>query len=79
MQVFVSRVGKNEGVHLRVLRDWLGEKMVHKKSLDKLENIIFQVLKKMDSQENRRGIPHARWAVQEEVCKRYMESFGMVG
>ena len=53
--------------------------MVNKKKRDKLQNIILQVLKKMDAQGNKRGILHARWAVQEEVCKKYMEYFGMVG
>ena len=52
---------------------------MNKKRLDKLQNIILQVLKEMDSQEDKRGISHTRWAVQEEVCKKYMEYFGMVG
>jgi hypothetical protein len=52
---------------------------VNKKRLDKLQNIILQVLKKMDSPESKGGIPHERWAVQDEVCKKYMEYFGMVG
>lgn len=52
---------------------------MNKKGLDTLQNIIIQVLRKMDVPGNKRGIPHQRWAVQEEVCKKYMEYFGMVG
>ena len=53
--------------------------MAHKKRLDKMKKIIIPVLKKMDAQANRRAIPHTRWVVQEEVCKKYMEYFGMAG
>ena len=53
--------------------------MMNKKRRDKLQNIILQVLKEMDLQEGKRGIPHTRWSVQEAVCKKYMEYFGMVG
>ena len=48
---------------------------MNKKRRDKLQNIILPVLKEMDSQEGKRGIPHTRWSVQEEVCKKYMEFF----
>ena len=53
--------------------------MADKKRLDTLEKIILQALKKMDAQEKRSGVSHARWMVQEEVCKKYMEFFGMAG
>ena len=49
------------------------------KRFSKLQMIILQVLKEMDSKENERGILHMRWVVQGEVCKRYMEHFGIVG
>jgi len=54
-------------------------KLTTKKRLDKLQKIILQVLKKMDARAHRRGTSHARWVVQEEVCKKYMEYFGMAG
>lgn len=53
--------------------------MVKTKKRDKLQNIILQVLKKMDAQHNRRETLHPRWVVQEEVCRQYMEYFGMAG
>lgn len=46
---------------------------------DALLKIILQVLKKMDGEMNKRGMPHPRWALQEEVCKKYMEFWGMAG
>jgi len=37
------------------------------------------VLQEMDAQAGRKESLHGRWLVQEWVCKRYMEHFGMAG
>jgi hypothetical protein len=47
--------------------------------LSELEKIILQVLKEMDFKKGRKGTSHMRWQMQEEVCKRYMDRFGMRG
>ena len=49
------------------------------KKLSALEKIILQVLKEMDFKKGKKETPHMRWQVQEEVCKRYMDHFGMRG
>ena len=53
--------------------------MTDNKRRDELQTIIIRVLKEMDSQGGSRGIHHTRWEVQEEVCGKYMEYFGMTG
>lgn len=49
------------------------------KSLSKLQKIIIEVLQEMDAQAGKKAMLYGRWIVQEEVCKRYMEHFGMDG
>ena len=49
------------------------------KNLNKLQKIILEVLQEMDAQAGTRKTLYGRWLVQEEVCKRYMEHFGMAG
>ena len=48
-------------------------------NLTKLQKIIIEVLEEMDAQGVIKEGLHGRWLVQEEVCKRYMEQFRMVG
>ena len=50
-----------------------------RKNLSKLQKIIMDVLQEMDAQAGTSETLHGRWLVQEEVCKRYMEHFGMAG
>jgi hypothetical protein len=50
-----------------------------RKNLSKLQKIIMDVLREMDAQADTKETLHGRWLVQEEVCKRYMEHFGMAG
>lgn len=50
-----------------------------RKKLIKLQKIITEVLESLDAQVGTSEILHGRWLVQEEVCKRYMEHFGMAG
>ena len=52
---------------------------MYKKNLSKLQKIIIEVLKAMEDQTGKRQVLYGRWLVQEEVCKRYMEHFGMAG
>ena len=47
--------------------------------MSKLQKIIVDVLQEMDAQGGTNEALHGRWLVQEEVCKRYMEHFGMAG
>ena len=49
------------------------------KNLSKLQKIILEVLQEMDVQAGTGKALYGRWLVQEEVCKRYMEHFGMEG
>ena len=49
------------------------------KNLSELQRIILEVLQEMDAQAGTRKALYGRWLVQEEVCKRYMEHFGMEG
>ena len=48
-------------------------------SLSKLQKIIMETLRELDTQAGTKEVLHGRWLVQEEVCKRYMEYFGMAG
>lgn len=50
-----------------------------RKKLIKLQKIITEVLESLDAQVGTSETLHGRWLVQEEVCKRYMEHFGMAG
>ena len=49
------------------------------KNLSELQRIIITVLQVMDDKAGSREALYGRWLVQEEVCKRYMEHFGMAG
>jgi len=50
-----------------------------RKKISQLQKIIMDVLQEMDVQAGRKESLHGRWLVQEWVCKRYMEHFGMAG
>ena len=53
--------------------------MMRRKSFSKLQKILLTVLQEMDVQGGTGETLHGRWLVQEEVCKKYMEHFGMAG
>ena len=49
------------------------------KNLSQLQKIIIIVLQEMETQAGTRQTLYGRGVVQEEVCKRYMDHFGMAG
>lgn len=49
------------------------------KNLSELQKIIITVLHAMDDKAGSKEGLYGRWLVQEEVCKRYMQHFGMAG
>ena len=52
---------------------------MRRKNPGELQKITIEVLQEMDIQTGTNGALHGRWLVQEEVCKKYMEHFGMTG
>jgi hypothetical protein len=52
---------------------------IESQNLSELKKIILEVLQEMDAQAGTSKALYGRWLVQEEVCKKYMEHFGMAG